>query len=217
MLFGIRAHLDSMFPVCYTTSSSPERTTVAAPNGKLPFRRLSLRRPLSPGFPKGPQPLGTLTLLARSSVLYLRARDRHTRPAAFRFFLLARREGMPCPTPIAATRVPPSGTPGFSSSYFHALYPTNSITLGIYSHFRMTANAFLCFYACKKRTGTPYAIRKFRKNRRKFENRIPKPLFPHMSIVEEEYGFGLMGASISPGFYMVILKGGCSFEYHSDH
>ena len=35
MLFGIRAHLDSMFPVCYTTSSSPECTTVAAPNGKL--------------------------------------------------------------------------------------------------------------------------------------------------------------------------------------
>ncbi len=35
MLFGIRAHLDSMFPVCYTTSSSPECTTVAALNGKL--------------------------------------------------------------------------------------------------------------------------------------------------------------------------------------
>ena len=68
-----------------------------------------------------------------------------------------------------------------------------------------------------KRTGTPCAISKFRKNRRKFENRIPKPLFPHMSIVEEGYGFGLIRASISPGFHMAIWKGGRLFEYHSDH
>ena len=178
MLFGIRAHLDSMFPVCYTTSSSPERTTVAAPNGKLPFRRPGLRRPSSPGFPKGPQPLGTLTLPARSSVLYLRARDRHTRPAAFRFFLLARREGMPCPTPIAATRVPPSGTPGFSSSRFHAPCPTNSITLGICSHFRMTANAFfmlLCLQEAHRYTLRNKKISKKPQKVRKQDSKAPFP------------------------------------------
>ena len=46
----------------------------------------SLRRSPSLGIPKGPQSLGTLTLPARSSVLYLRARDRHTRPVAVHFF-----------------------------------------------------------------------------------------------------------------------------------
>ena len=178
MLFGIRAHLDSMFPVCYTTSSSPERTTVAAPNGKLSFRRPGLRRPSSPGFPKGPQPLGTLTLLARSSVLYLRARDRRIRPASLHFFLLTRREGIPCPAPIAATRVPPSGTPGFSSSYFHALYPTNSITLGICSHFRMTANAFfmlLCLHEAHRYALRNKQISKKPQKVRKQDSKAPFP------------------------------------------
>ena len=131
------------------------------------------------GHPIGAQrPVGTQTLLAKSSVLYLRARDRHTRPAAFRFFLLARREGMPCPTPIAATRVPPSGTPRFSSSYFHVLYPTNSIILGICSHFRMTANAFfmlLCLQEAHR-----YALRnkKISKKPQKVRKQDSKAPFP---------------------------------------
>ena len=79
------------------------------------------------GHPIGAQrPVGTLTLPARSSVLYLRARDRRIRPASLHFFLLTRREGIPCPAPIAATRVPPSGTPGFSSSLFVFQSNTNS-------------------------------------------------------------------------------------------
>ena len=57
------------------------------------------------GFPKGPQPLGTLTLLARSSVLYLRARDRHIHPAALRFSLLPGAKGYRAPLPS-----PPSDT-----------------------------------------------------------------------------------------------------------
>ena len=52
---------------------------VAAPNGNYTVPVAQPPPPSSPGFPKGPQPLGTLTLPARSSVLYLRARDRHTR------------------------------------------------------------------------------------------------------------------------------------------
>ena len=129
------------------------------------------------GHPIGAQrPVGTLTLPARSSVLYLRARDRRIRPASLHFFLLTRREGIPCPAPIAATRVPPSGTPGFSSSYFHALYPTNSITLGIYSHFRMTANAFfmlLCLQEAHRYTLRNKKISKKPQKVRKQDSKSP--------------------------------------------
>ena len=81
----------------------------------------------------------------------------------------------------------------------------------------MTANAFSLPFG--PREVYRYALRnkKISKKRRKSENRIPKSLFPHMSIVEEEYGFGLIRASISPGFHMDILKGGRLFEHHSDH
>ena len=144
MLFGIRAYLDSMFPVCYTTSSSPERTTVAAPDGKQPSRRLSLRRPLSPGFPKGPQPLGTLTLLARSSVLYLRARDRRIRPAALRFSLLPGAKGYRAPlssppsdTAILYARILLVAFPRSVSNQFHNTWHLQPFG----SRFRMTASA----------------------------------------------------------------------------
>ena len=105
----------------------------------------SLRRSSSPGFPKGPQPLGTLTLPARSSVLYLRARDRHTHPAALRFSLLPRREGIPCPAPVVTPRTPHPllsdshiAFPFSVSNQFHNAWHLQSFG----SHFRMTANAF---------------------------------------------------------------------------
>ena len=92
----------------------------------------------------------------------------------------------------------------------------------------MTANAFsMPFYLQEE---CRYTLRDMKDSvifRTNFGNRVPKPHFPHMSIIGEEYGFGLIRASkkqmsrkrasISPGFCMVILKGGCSFEYHSDH
>ena len=81
----------------------------------------------------------------------------------------------------------------------------------------MTASAFSLPFG--PREVYRYALRnkKISKKRRKSENRIPKSLFPHMSIVEEEYGFGLIRASISPGSHMAILKGGRSFELHPVH
>ena len=104
----------------------PNRTTVAAPDGKQPSRRLSLRRPSSPGFPKGPQPLGTLTLPARSSVLYLRARDRRIRPAALRFSLLPGAKGYRAPlssppsdTAILYARILLVAFPRSVSNQFH--------------------------------------------------------------------------------------------------
>ena len=82
----------------------------------------------------------------------------------------------------------------------------------------MTANAFsMPFYLQEE---CRYTLRDMKDSvifRTNFGNRVPKPHFPHMSIIGEEYGFGLIRAFISPDFCMVILKEGCSFEYHSDH
>ena len=81
----------------------------------------------------------------------------------------------------------------------------------------MTANAFSLPFGPHEVYRYALHNAKILKKRRKPKNRIPKPLFPHMSIVEEEYGFGLIRASISPGFHMDILKGGRSYELHPEH
>ena len=54
----------------------------------------------------------------------------------------------------------------------------------------MTASAFSLPFGPHE--AHRYALRnkKISKKRRKPENGVPKLLFPHMSIVEEEYGFG---------------------------
>ena len=102
--------------------------------------------PSSPGFPKGPQPLGTLTLPARSSVLYLRARDRHTRPAALRFsppgparrYTVSRSRRYSPNTIIRYARILLVAFPRSVSYQFH-----NTWHLQLFgSDFRMTANAF---------------------------------------------------------------------------
>ena len=119
-------------------------TPVAVPDGKQPSRRPSLRRSSSPGFPKGPQPLGTLTLPARSSVLYLRARDRHIHPAALRFSLLPGAKGyrVPLPSPPSDTailyaRILLVAFPRSVSNQFHNTWHLQPFG----SRFRMTASA----------------------------------------------------------------------------
>ena len=81
----------------------------------------------------------------------------------------------------------------------------------------MTADAFSLPFGPHDVYRHSLRNKKISKKRRKSENRIPKSLFPHMSIVEEEYGFGLIRVPISPGFHMAILKGGRSYELHPEH
>ena len=106
----------------------------------------SLRRSPSLGIPKGPQSLGTLTLPARSSVLYLRARDRHTRPAALRFsppgparrYTVSRSRRYSPNTIIRYARILLVAFPRSVSYQFHNTWHLQSFG----SDFRMTANAF---------------------------------------------------------------------------
>ena len=106
----------------------------------------SLRRSPSLGIRKGPQSLGTLTLPARTSVLYLRARDRHTRPAALRFsppgparrYTVPRSRRYSPNTIIRYARILCVILPLSVSNQFHNAWYLQPFG----SYFRMTANAF---------------------------------------------------------------------------
>ena len=99
------------------------------------------------GHPIGAQrPVGTQTLLAKSSVLYLRARDRHTLPPTLRFSppALARRDTVPhshrrySSSTIRYTRILLVAFPRSVSNQFHNTWHLQPFG----SRFRMTANAF---------------------------------------------------------------------------
>ena len=100
-------------------------------------------------------------------MLYLRARDRHTRPATLRFSPPgpARRDTVPHSrrhspnTIIHYARILLVAFPRSVSYPFHNTWHLQSFG----SYFRMTANAFSLFLGCKKHTGIPCTIQNFEK------------------------------------------------------